>query len=313
MEQGGHPFLGGADDEVAVSDSAGVHVSLGGADGGFIDFDADEVVEGVGAFEGEEADAAVGIDEETGAAIGEPGAHGLDQAWEDVEVILEERVVRDLPTFGGEAESDFDTAFGGRLAVDFAQLLVERGFGDGAVVDIDDEPVVVSDEADVKALDGAVPLAADHDTIAVAVRGWAGDDGVDGHIVETAQSPEEVEDLVVFDAELSGVVEVLVLATAAIAVVAAHGGDAIWRGLNDADELGAGEVLFDLDQFDFDGFAWGDEGDEDDEVLVASDAVAAVGEVVDDDLETVSGVMGVGWAWGWGGVRARVHRRGPRS
>jgi hypothetical protein len=283
LEDGWETVFDGAGDDFAVGAVFGGGVGACGEDGLAVMFDAGEGDDAVGEFDGEEADAAIGVDEELDAAIGETLCDGLDESWEQVKIVLKEGIGWDVPTFGWETQGDFDAAAGGRVGADGEELAVESGFGDGAGVDIDDEAIIVSEEADDEALFGFVPLGSDHDAIAVMVGLGAGNDGLDGGIGETADALEEFADLLVFELELGGVIEVLVLAAAAVSEVGAAGGDAVGCGLEDAEEMGAGEAFFNFGDFDFDDFAGDDEGDEDDEVIVTCDAFAAEGEVSDGE------------------------------
>lgn len=293
-EQVGQLLLGAADDELAVGNVAGGSVAARGVDGGGVEFDAEEGFHGRGEFEGEEPDAAVGVEEMAGAGGLEPGADGLDELGEEVEIVLEKGIAGQFPVGGCEAKDDLQSAFGGRMGADLAQLVVQGGFGDGAAFEVDDEAVVVAEEAEVEALLGAVPLAADHDAVPVAVGLGAGDDGGDDAGREAPQAVEEVGDLLVFPAKLFGVGHVLVLATAAFAEVGAAGRDAVGRGLAHGEEAGAGKVAFDLGEFDLDLLVDEREGDEHDEVAEAAHALAAEGEVLDAEHVALAGLEGRG-------------------
>lgn len=127
LEQCRHLFLGGADDEIAVRAPLLLLVEAGGADGEFVDFDAGEAFHFGAAFEREEAHATVGIDEEPRAALAQSGTDDVDEAGEEMKVILEERIGGTSQSFGEEAKVDLDAAFGRGLAADFEELLVEFG------------------------------------------------------------------------------------------------------------------------------------------------------------------------------------------
>lgn len=176
VEELGEEFFGAAGDEFAVGDVFVFGVFAGGFDGGEVEFDADEFLDEVSGFEGEEADAAVDVDDEFGGAGAEAFADACDEFGEEEEVVLEKGVAGEGPVFGGDAEGDFDAAFVGRVFADVLDLAGEFGLGDVAFLDVDDEAVVVADEADVEGLFEFVPLAADHDAVAVAVGLGTGDD-----------------------------------------------------------------------------------------------------------------------------------------
>ena len=106
-------------------------------------------------------------------------------------------------------------------------LLIKRRLGDGTFLDIDDQAIVGANEANIETLFEFVPLAANHDAIAVAVRLRAREDRRDDCRVKTANALEQIADLFVLDLQLRWIREVLILATAAIAEVAASGLNAL--------------------------------------------------------------------------------------
>lgn len=291
-EQVGQLLFGATDHELAVGDVTVGGVAARGVDGGGVKFDAEERFHGRREFEGEESDAAVGVEEVARAGGLESGPDGLDELGEEVKVVLEKGIAGQFPVGRGEAEHDLESAFGGRMGPDLAQLVVQRGFGDGAAFEVDDEAVVVAEEAEVEALLGAVPLAADHDAVAVTVRLGAGDDGGDDAGREASQAVDEVGDLFVFPAKLFRVGHMLVLATAALAEVGAAGGNAGGRGLAHGEEAAAGKVAFDLGEFDLDLLVHERERDEHDELAEASHALAAEGEVADAEHVALAGLEG---------------------
>lgn len=81
---------GVAREEGGVGDVVGGGVFAGEFDGGFADFDARDAFEGRCGREGEEAAAAVGVDEEAGAGGGGLVADVGDERGEDERVVLEE-------------------------------------------------------------------------------------------------------------------------------------------------------------------------------------------------------------------------------
>jgi hypothetical protein len=288
LEDGRESILDGAGDDFAVGAVSGGGIGACGEDGLAVVFDAGEGDNAVGEFDGEEADTAIGIDEVLNAAIGELLRDGLNECGKQVEIVLKEGIRWDVPAFGWDTQCDFDAAAGGWMGADGEELAVESGFGDGAGLDIDDEAVIVSEEADAEPLFGFVPLGSDHDAIAVVVGSGAGNGRLNLGIGESANALEEFADLLAFDFELCGVLEVLVLAAATVAEVGAMGDDAVGCGFEDAAQLGAGEAFFDFGDFGLDGFAGDDEGDEDDEVIVAGDAFAAEGEIGDGEREGIA-------------------------
>jgi len=124
---------------------------------------------------------------------------GFHQFREEEEVVLEKRVRRDFPSLRGDTESHLDPAFRRRMRAHLFDLLVNGGLGDFALLDIDDEAVVGADKANVEPLFEFVPLAANHDAIAVTVGLRAGNDRSDHLAREAANALEEVGDLFVFN------------------------------------------------------------------------------------------------------------------
>ena len=72
-----------------------------------------------------------------------------------------------------------------------------------------------------------IPLAADHDAVAIPVRLRAGDHWRNQVRIETSDTFEQITNLLVFDPQLDRVTQVLVLATAAVAEISTDGFDPI--------------------------------------------------------------------------------------
>ncbi len=115
----------------------------------------------------------------------------------------------------------------------------------------------------------------DNNLVPVMIFARRSDDWFDGPVLDFSDATEDVPDLGTFHFELVCVVNVLVLATGTVGVIRTARCDPVRRRGDDADEVGGGVFLFYFDDFNFDAFAGNDEGDEDDEVLMASNAVAA--------------------------------------
>ena len=164
---------------------------------------------------------------------------------------------------------------------DVFYLLVDGWLGNFAFLDVLDQSAVPSHKADIEFLFRLVPLAANHDAIAVAVGLGTRYDGRHHLAGDFPDALEQVGDLLVLDLELGGVRDVLVLATAAAAEVRAGRRHAVRRWLEDADEFGASEVFFDLGDLGFDFLAHQDERNEHDKFLEARDSFAAEGDIAD--------------------------------
>lgn len=159
-------------------------------------------------------------------------------------------------------------------------MFVKGWFGDEAFLDIDNEPIVGANETYVQPLFKFIPLAANHDSIAIAKWGGAGNHGIDQSGIKLPDALKQIANLLMFDAKLRSVIQMLVLAAATIAEISAWRFDAVWRRLNDIQEAGAGKILFDLRDFGIDGFSQGDEGDEHDEFAQPPDPFASESDIV---------------------------------
>lgn len=163
---------------------------------------------------------------------------------------------------------------------DALDFFVEGGFGDLAFLDVNDEAVVGANETDVEALFGFVPLAANHDAVAVAVRLRTRNDFANDSGIEAGHALEKVGHLFVFDLKLERIGEVLVLAAATGAEIGTGRFNTIRRWFHDAEQLGAGESFFDLGEFDFDFLTQGHKRNKDDKLAQAAHAFSAEGNVV---------------------------------
>src|SRR5208282_3620253 len=223
------------------------------------------------------------------AAVAEKSAHRFHELRQQEKIVLEKRIRRHVPVFRRHAQNDFDAALRRRMRADPPDFLVEDRFGDLAFLDVLDQAAVPPHEADVQLLFRLVPLAANHDAIAVAVRPGAGDDRRDQRLPKTADALEQVGNLFVFPSELGGVIHVLILAAAALPEVTAGRLDAFRGRLDDVQQSGPRNILFYLGDFRLDGFAGEDKRHKDDEIIDAPDALAAERNVVNRQGEMVAG------------------------
>lgn len=129
------------------------------------------------------------------------------------------------------------------MRADVEDLFVQRRLADFAFVDVHDEAAVGAEEADDQRLRLAIPLAADHEAVAIAVGLRARDDRLDHGGSEAADAPQQVGDLFVLQLQLRRIGEVLILAAAALHVVAALRLDAVGRGCDDLEQFGARETF----------------------------------------------------------------------
>src|SRR5689334_173648 len=101
-------------------------------------------------------------------------------------------------------------------------LFIDGGFRDFAFLDVHNQPVVSADKTNLEALFKLVPLTANHDAVAIAVRLWTGHYRADHSRVQSADALKDVAELLVLDAKLGFICKVLVLAAAAVAEIAAQ-------------------------------------------------------------------------------------------
>jgi len=81
----------------------------------------------------------------------------------------------------------------------FPYLSIERSLGDFAFLDIDYQSIVGAYETYFKALFEFVPLAANHDAVAITIGLRAGNDFGDKVWIQAAEPDKSVSDLLVFE------------------------------------------------------------------------------------------------------------------
>src|SRR5437870_4635595 len=216
-----------------------------------------------------------------GAAIGQSLAHHFDKFRQQKEIVLKKRIRRHFPAVRRNAQDHLEAPLRWRMRSHVLDLVVERRLGDGTFLDIDDQAIVGADETNIETLFEFVPLAADHDAIAVAIGLRAGEHRRDDCRIKAANPLEKIADLFVLELKLGAVGEVLVLAAAAIAEIAASGLNALGGGLKHANQPGARKSFFDFGDLRLDSFAAGDERHEDDKIFHSPNAFAAKSSVAD--------------------------------
>ena len=114
-------------------------------------------------------------------------------------------------------------------------------------------------------------------------------DGIELVAFEVADALQRLDDLLLLELELGVVGEGLPLAAAAVLSVLAHGRDAAWRSAEELDDPRLSVTL--LAPRDLGAYAVAGHGPahEDDELVEARDALPAVGEGGDVELDDVSG------------------------
>src|SRR5436309_2794861 len=112
---------------------------------------------------------------------------------------------------------------------DVPDLFVEGRSSDFALLDVHHQAIVGADESNVQALFELIPLAADHDAVSIAIGLRARNHWLDDLRPEAADALEQVPNLLLFQFQLDSIGDVLVLAAAAGAKIAAGRLDAVWR------------------------------------------------------------------------------------
>ena len=130
--------------------------------------------------------------------------------------------------------------------------------------------------------------------VPVVERRGGGEDRLERGVGETADPDECVAHLRFLRGDLDGVVEILEAAAAAGRVVGARGLDALGRRLQHLRRERLGEAALHLRHASADAVAGEPAPDEDDEAVQAGDAVAAVGEGVDLELDLLVQLDGRG-------------------
>src|SRR6185312_15256399 len=185
---------------------------------------------------------------------------------------------------GRNAQHDFDSAFGRRMRAHVLDLFVDGRFGDFAFLDVLHQPAIPAHETDVQLLFRLVPLAANHHAVSIAIGLRAGDDRRNDLARNFADALEQIRYLLVLDAQLRFVADVLVLAAAATAEIPARRLDALGRGHNHPRKPGPREVLFDFRDFRLHLLADKHEGDEHDKIFQARHAFTAERDVTDPQI-----------------------------
>ena len=243
--------------------------------------DADKRIDGLGEFNSEEPYSAVEVDEVSCAAAPQQIAHRFNERWQQEKVILEKRVRRHIPIRRRDAQNDFESALWRRIRPDAPDLLVDGGFRDPAFFDVFHQSTVPADKTNIEPLLRLVPLAPDHDAIAVAVVLGTGNQRRHPRAIEAPDAPDEVDDLFMFDVQLFRVVDVLILTTAARTEINAWRRNATGRGRNDADQVRPRKTFFHFADFHFDLLADDHERHKNHELVNPRDAFASERHVAD--------------------------------
>src|ERR1019366_7858764 len=141
-------------------------------------------------------------------------------------------------------------------------LLVEGGLCNFAFFKIHHQPAIGTEEADVQTLFELVPLAANHDPVPITVRLRARNYFRDITGGDAANPLKQIANLLVLEPELDRVIQVLVLAAAALTEVRTKGFDPVSGGGHDAKKPRPGEPFLHLSNLRFHYLAYSDERSE---------------------------------------------------
>src|SRR5882672_6842750 len=125
-----------------------------------------------------------------GTTVRQSITHDFDKFRQQKEIILEKRIRRNFPAFRGNAQDYLEASFGRRIRSDVLDLGVERRLGNKTFLDIHDQAIVGADEADIETLFELVPLAANHDAIAITIRLRTGEQRRDHRRIKSANPLE---------------------------------------------------------------------------------------------------------------------------
>src|SRR5438874_292903 len=144
--------------------------------GGAIELDPYEALHKIGCLDGEEAYPTIRIHERAHFALFETASHHSDQLGHEKKIVLKKGIARNLPSFRRNPEHHFQSALGRRVLAYLRDFRVQRGFRDLAFLDVNHQSVIGPNKPDVQTLFEFVPLAPNHDAIAIAVRRRAWND-----------------------------------------------------------------------------------------------------------------------------------------
>src|SRR5690349_13665824 len=122
------------------------------------------------------------------------------------------------------------------MCADFLELAVNSRFSNSTLFDVDNEPVVRPQEAQIQTLPGLVPLSADHNAVAITERLGAGENRRHQVRIKPTDALEQVAHLFAFELQLCPVSQVLVLTSAAFAEIRTRRFDPLWGGLDDSQQ-----------------------------------------------------------------------------
>src|SRR4029077_1729472 len=116
-----------------------------------------------------------------------------------------------------------DSSFGRRIASNSLNFRIQGRFRDFAFINVHHQPVIRTDEANIEALLEFVPLASNHDSIAIAIRLRTWDHRRHDVFWKSSHSLEGVRHLFALNLQLAAIGNVLVLTTSTISEIGTWG------------------------------------------------------------------------------------------
>src|SRR5436190_898332 len=168
-------------------------------DGHAIQLDPNERFDHIRQFDAEKPHAAINVQQMPRSGLTNGLTDNLNQPGEEEKVVLKKRIRRDLPSLRRNSEDNLDSAFRRGIGTNTFDFLVQRGLGYSALLDVNHQPIVGTNKPDVETLFEFVPLAADHDAVAIAIELRAGEQRRDDAWIETTNPLEQVNDLFVVE------------------------------------------------------------------------------------------------------------------
>jgi hypothetical protein len=218
-EYGWQKILSSTGDEFPVKGSSGQGILARSFDRKQIQFNSVESLHQTCRLNTEKAYAAISVYQEARPACFQALPHDTDQLRQEKEIVLEKGIWRDLPIVRRYPEHYLDSPFRRWIASNALYLGVQGRFRDFAFLNVNYQAVIRADEANIKALLEFVPLAANHDPIAVTIRLRTGDHRSHNLCWKSSHPFEEVRYLFAFNRQLTLIGNVLVLAASTVSEI----------------------------------------------------------------------------------------------
>ena len=195
-----------------------------------------------------------------------------------------------FPVIGHHPQHNFLHIARRRIFAHLLQLFIECLFGNFAAFKIHHQTAPRAQETVDCLLLKLIPLAANHDAVAVAIWGRAGDQLAHHFRRKAAHAHEEIAHLLQLDAPLRLVIDVLILASAAFAKVLAFGIHSVGRRRDDLQQARAREIAFTLGDFYQHQFADNHKWHEHHKAVHLADPIAAKSHVGNLNFQPVTDI-----------------------